>query len=274
MMRLQACFPNIVHVSTVEEITAGDLRPLLQRREVSGILVGGGSRCQGNSFGNPGRKGLRDPRSNQPLCLKQLAADLALLPEVKKGKIPVIQWLENVASAPPQVKKEYNKWMQTSRVLIRAARFGYTERNRCLWARSQWEDLQHLLKRARMPKHAELVGGSNDESELVYKGQPVPKRVQCAGGFQQYLWVEGVAAGKAKGMFPFTREFWRKPESDPKRKASKEALERFFTDNQRFNENAYETNCMPWKGEQCRQYLPEERAAMHGLPTRNSSTGC
>ena len=37
-----ACFPNIVHASAVADFKAEWLRPVLQRRQVSAICVGGG----------------------------------------------------------------------------------------------------------------------------------------------------------------------------------------------------------------------------------------
>lgn len=53
--------PNIVHVDRVEALTAQACQPFLQRRNVRGVLMGGGSPCQGNSSLNMSRKGLEDP---------------------------------------------------------------------------------------------------------------------------------------------------------------------------------------------------------------------
>ena len=68
--------PNVIHVPRVESITAEALRPFLRRRQVRGILMGGGSPCQGNSSLNLGRQGLQDERSQQPLIMVQLREDI------------------------------------------------------------------------------------------------------------------------------------------------------------------------------------------------------
>ena len=88
--------PNILHVNDVALVKAKDFVPLLERRRPRAILVGGGSPCQGNSSLNKNRKGLHDPRSNQPLELCRIRDEFLQLPCCRDT--PVITFLENVGS--------------------------------------------------------------------------------------------------------------------------------------------------------------------------------
>ena len=104
-------FPEMVHTEFVENIRAEDLRPLLQGRAFTAVLVGGGSPCQGNTFLNRSRKSLGDGRSQDPLLAVELVKAIRELPEIRSNEIPVIIWLENVASAVTAVKKQYSEWL-------------------------------------------------------------------------------------------------------------------------------------------------------------------
>ena len=53
--------PNLIHVDDVAQVRASDFQELLVKRKPRGILVGGGSPCQGNSSLNQDRLGLSDP---------------------------------------------------------------------------------------------------------------------------------------------------------------------------------------------------------------------
>ena len=75
--------PALVHCDRVETLRAADLVPFLRRRRVRGILLGGGSPCQGNSILNKRRLGLDDERSCQPLLLVELRAEIEALPEAE-----------------------------------------------------------------------------------------------------------------------------------------------------------------------------------------------
>ena len=83
--------PNIVHIEKVEHIEPEVFRKVLQRRTFAGIIIGGGSPCQGNSVLNANRRGLDDERSRQPLLLNKLADDIEALTEVKEQNIPVMR---------------------------------------------------------------------------------------------------------------------------------------------------------------------------------------
>lgn len=89
------CFPNAVAVSQVAEVHGKALVPFLKRRNIRGILAGGGSPCQGNSALNSGRKGLQDERSCEPIELFRLRAELEALPEA--ADLELVFLLENVA---------------------------------------------------------------------------------------------------------------------------------------------------------------------------------
>ena len=100
----KANFPNAVHIHAVEAIDESTLQPFFQRRDVRGVLIGGGSPCQGNSELNNGRQGLLDDRSWQPTEIRRLKA----LVEKLAPAAEVLCLLENVASMPPEVLKQYN----------------------------------------------------------------------------------------------------------------------------------------------------------------------
>ena len=104
-----ANMPSLIHVQRVEDIKARDFVPLLRRRRFRGIILGGGSPCQGNSSLNRSRRGLGDERSCQPELLGKLRDDLLALPEV--DELEVISFLENVHSMPAEVLPQYSRWM-------------------------------------------------------------------------------------------------------------------------------------------------------------------
>lgn len=74
--------PNLVHVPRIEDLHAKDFLLFLQRRNIRGILMGGGSPCQGNSSLNLRRKSLEDPRSHSSsnVCALSLLTSLSVLP--------------------------------------------------------------------------------------------------------------------------------------------------------------------------------------------------
>ena len=116
--------------------TSSSRRPLLLTRfgcllllstsawclRVRGIILGGGSPCQGNSSLNRGRKGLADPRSQQPEHLQRIRDEILALSEARTCEF--ITFLENVASMPSTVCDEYSTWLGARPVLIDAACYG------------------------------------------------------------------------------------------------------------------------------------------------------
>ena len=126
----EASLDQIVHVPAVELIDARMIEGIMKKRSIQAIVVGGGSQCQGNASLNKGRKGLDDPRSLQPNELVRIRDELRR----KYPKTPVLTFLENVASAPEQVKTEYDKLMGVHPVRIDAGIFGWVQRKRLYWA--------------------------------------------------------------------------------------------------------------------------------------------
>lgn len=123
--------PNLVHVPRIEDLHAKDFLLFLQRRNIRGILMGGGSPCQGNSSLNLRRKSLEDPRSQQPLELKRLRAEFADLPEC--ASLELVVFLENVASMTKEVRDHYSQWMDSSPVCVDAAACGWVQRRSLFW---------------------------------------------------------------------------------------------------------------------------------------------
>ena len=111
-------------------MTGTMFRPFLQRRQVRGIILGGGSPCQGNSILNTGRKGLADTRSQQPQELVRIRQELQDLPEC--ATLEIVTFLENVASMPREVMDQYTAWMGFPPILIDAGACGWVQRRRLL----------------------------------------------------------------------------------------------------------------------------------------------
>eukprot|EP00435_Cladocopium_sp_Y103_P010075 s1670_g2.t1 len=233
--------PNLVHVSSVEELCAADLVPFLQRRQVRGVLLGGGSPCQGNSALNTHRKGLADRRSCQPLELQRLQQELHALPEMHN--VELVAFLENVASMPPQVRSQYTQWLRGEPVLVDSASCGWVQRRRLYRLVSRHKSLHAQLQ---PPACWDWVPGDGVVPQLQYVGdKPLPNRCFFAQGFQPL------------GIF-YT--------GDRTSSSSSAAVERFFADARRFPPSAYEERSLVWKGEEWRQPLPSERAQLLGVP--------
>ena len=110
----------------VEDVRGYMFDKIIQRRDFRGIIIGGGSPCQGNTSLNRNRKGLQDPRSRQPEQLARIVRELESFPNCP----PVLKWIENVASAPQQVQEEYLKIVGAKPLQVDAAIFGWVSRRR------------------------------------------------------------------------------------------------------------------------------------------------
>ena len=258
----QETMPNIVHVDAVEHIQARDLRAMLKRRQFRGIIVGGGSPCQGNSVLNLGRGGLADQRSLQPSLLARLVQDLET-EEMCQG-LSIVAFLENVASMPREVRLQYNQWLRSEPVIINAASCGWVQRRRMFWLSCRGAGLQASLK---PPADWDWVPtAEGDVSELAYKGKkPIPSTVTWLDGYYPLLDPTKVMESGGMGaMHTFTREFFHP--NDRVRQVSAEAAHRFETDHRRFPPGAYEEHSLVWKQDRWRQLYPEERAQLLGMP--------
>ena len=254
--------PHIVHIDAVENIQVRDLKPMLMRRRFRGIILGGGSPCQGNSILNASRGGLVDPRSQQPALLAQLETELASEP-LCEG-LELVTFLENVASMPPSVRTQYDKWMHSSPVLINAGSCGWVQRRRLYWLSANRRGLVDTLQ---PPPHWQWESpAAGHPPELRYQGpKPVPAKVVWSGGFAPLLDPAVIVkSGGSGAMHTFTREFYH-PE-DRVQQVSAAAAQRFYEDNRRFPPGAYEEHSVLWRGSQWRQPFPEERAQLLGVP--------
>ena len=129
----QDLFPNIVSVDDVADVFGPMFIPFLKRRghTLRGIILGGGGPCQGNSSLNTGRKGLRDPRSQQPFHLQCIRQELGELSECEG--LEMVEFLENVTSMPPPVQSQYTEWLGSAPILVDASKCGWVQRRRLLW---------------------------------------------------------------------------------------------------------------------------------------------
>ena len=123
-----AAFSGVVHLDMVEKVKGSMLNLVLAKRNFSAILVGGGAPCQANSSLNKNRKGWQDPRSRQPQQLERLAKEVREITAV-----PVFTFLENVASAPSKVIREYSSIVGGPPLMVDARLWGWAHRNRALW---------------------------------------------------------------------------------------------------------------------------------------------
>ena len=196
--------PHVVRVSQVESVKAVDFVPMLRRRKPRGVLLGGGSPCQGNSSLNLGRTGLEDPRSQQPLELRRLFQEFDELPEMES--VELVGLLENVASMPKTVQDEYSAWLGCEPALIEAASCGWVHRRRFYW----------LFNRQRglgpdMPLPQDWMWWLDGPvPEIRYVGKkPIPSRVSWEQGFRPVFDPAQVIKQSGQGaMHPFTREFY------------------------------------------------------------------
>ena len=148
---LASAFPNLVMISKVEDISAEHFAAVIKRRDFSSILVGGGSPCQGNSSLNSSRQGMGDCRSNQPQLLHRLVGDLRAM-----TKVPVLAFLENVASAPSEVVEAYSHWVGGAPIRISAHDWGWVHRSRLFWLSGPLGDL-HQLDNPDLPQDMAVV---------------------------------------------------------------------------------------------------------------------
>ena len=260
-------FPSLVHVEWVESVSARDVRPLLLRRKVTAILVGGGSPCQGNSALNRKRRNLEDPRSCQPQLLREIFDELSSMDAVKDGGVTVLMWLENVSSATWDTKSTYDKWLGASRIRIDAKHFGWVARDRCFWGRSQHQTLAQADFQ-KVPD-ATVSWETPEEPVLRYTGsKPIPRRIDLEDGFSLRIHPAKVMSTGKEAIFPFTREFWHPADPGIEASVSPDALERWHADARRFPAKAYEEHSLAWRGAEWRTLSPQERAMIHGFPAR------
>ena len=256
----QANFPNLVHVGRVEDIDETMLAPFFAKRKIRGVILGGGSPCQGNTVLNKDRRGLLDARSWQPTEI----ARLKRLVQQIDPQIEVVTLLENVASMPDPVLSQYNQWMGFPPVKVSAGQCGWVQRNRFVWLGGAQGGV-HTDLRPPTDWEWKATEGSGIPT-LTYVGKkPIPSKVSFLQGFQPLFDPSQVVMQRGKGsIHPFTREFFH-PE-DRVSEVSPAAAQRFYEDHRRFPPASYEEQSLLWKGTEWRQLEPEERTQMMGWP--------
>lgn len=257
----QSNMPNLVHVQSVEELRADFFVPFLQRHRPRGVIMGGGSPCQGNSSLNSSRQGLADQRSRQPTELARLRDEFAALPDMQG--VELVVFLENVASMPKAVRSAYSDWMQGEPVLIDSGCCGWVQRRRLYWLTSRASSLTSTVA---PPAGWVWEPTACDVPQLVYQGEkPLPNRCFFHQGFQPLFDPKEIVKHAGEGaMHPFTREFFHPV--DRVAASSAEAVSRFMADARRFPPSAYEAGSLLWKQDEWRQPYPDERAQLMGIP--------
>lgn len=251
--------PSILHVPSVECLTGRMFQPFLRRRPCRGIILGGGSPCQGNSLLNKDRLGLDDPRSCQPQELQRLRDELRALPETQT--LDIVLFLENVASMPKSVRQQYDEWLECPPVLSDAVWCGWVHTKRLYWLCAEKGHISASCQPP--PEWAWECSGETPFLKFVGR-KPLPSRVSFAQGFQCLLNPDEVKQSGESAMYTFTREFYHPP--DRCAQASAAAVQRFFEDGCRFPPPAYEEHNLVWRGEKWRTLEPTERAQLMGWP--------
>ena len=195
--------PNVIHIPRVESIRAEALRPFLRRRQIRGIIMGGGSPCQPNSSLNSGRQGLGDIRSHQPLVMIQLRDEIKALPEA--SGLELVSFLENVGSMPRDVESQYSSWMGGSPIRIDAALCGWVHRNRLYWLIGSKGPISD---ECRAPDDWDWNSDSRVLALQFVGCKPLPPRVHLDQGYQLLIDPQHILRKKGEGaMHTFTREF-------------------------------------------------------------------
>ena len=255
----QAAFANLVAVSDVAELSPEMLAKVMRRRSFAAVLVGGGSPCQGNSSLNLRRKGLDDDRSWQPLHLKRLVEGIT---ELHPGT-PIYSFLENVASAPPDVVQKYTAIVGGGPVLVEAADWGWVERRRLYWLRGPAGGVDEWSEPA-LPEGLQLKWAGGQAAIKKIDGKVWPVWPHFEAGFQPAFDPKNVVNNLAKPLPAFTRQFFHP--ADRVGQVSAAAAGRFEQDGRRFPPHTYEERALLWNQARWRQPTPSERAALMGIP--------
>ena len=121
--------PNAVRLSNVADVKGADMIAAIKRRNFSAIWIGGGCPCQANSSLNATRQGTNDQRTIEARHI--LRIDTELRQEAQKRGVqlpPVVRWIRNVASSPPDVLAFYAKIVGPRLFLFDASQYGYARR--------------------------------------------------------------------------------------------------------------------------------------------------
>ena len=85
------------------------LAKVLERRDFAMVIVSGGAPCQGNCSLNKRKKGLADERTQAAQWIPKIAGSIAALDIAQMEGTAVLQFLENIAGALPEVVRWYTE---------------------------------------------------------------------------------------------------------------------------------------------------------------------
>ena len=240
-----ASFPDAVLTRSVESLRGDVVAAVCKKRDVAGIILGGGAPCQPNSTQNTRSRGMADPRASLAQHIVRLRNEIAeALPNMQ-----LISFLEATVG-----REEFRHWHEAEfgrPLAIEAGCFGYAKRARLYYGLGPLGNVAGV-PRARLPPIFELADRTmGDEGvrvrAIVWKAKPLPADVVIEGGFKLHFDPKAVAAAEGKGaMAPFTRDF---PHGDlPQRRASADAQRRAAADSKAFANTAYEDGSLVWMG--------------------------
>ena len=170
----RAVFPNCVQTTRVEDVTVDLFDNVAARRNFAGIIVGGGPSSQGNSKLDPGPEYPVDDTRRQHHHVARLRDEL------HRFNLPVLSFLEDVATLPQADVDANTRIMRCDPIAICAEDFGWVRRRRLVWLHGP-----RMLK----PKQLVLPDGISiaatcDGARLLYTGdKPIPRIVRHLAGF-------------------------------------------------------------------------------------------
>ena len=117
--------------------------------------------------------------------------ELQQLPEMQG--IEFVSFLENVASMPDSVQKQYSEWLGGLPVMMDAVWCGWIRRKRLYWLISSKGGLQVSCQ---PPESWSWMPGNSTIPELRFCGKkPVPAKVSWEAGFQPLVCPASIMAG-------------------------------------------------------------------------------
>ena len=250
-----------VHLKRVEDVHAEMLQPLLRRRSVSVILVGGKISCHTSM-------------SEQPHHLSRLVHNITNLPEVRYAFTQVVGWLETTSNVPDEVKCKYDDLLSAQHFELAASDFGWICQNHTCWVSFSTGSLKNGIDRLVQLWPDFFSQFSPEDPHRHFKLQftgpkPIPTRVHIEDGFSLNMDPCEVMKSNAPALVSFTEEFWQEWNHKDATSVADDVLFRWRSDRQRFPPRAYEARNLVWKGSDpplWRTFSSAERLAICGFP--------
>ena len=260
------CFGNVLFQQDATAFDVAMLRSLLLEGGYTAILVAGGSPCQDVSPLNRYRAGLESQRTQLFKCIPQVARQCQDLVRELNLSIPVFQLLENVAGAPYAFREAVAAAMHGPPLHVHAGSFGWCRRSRCFWGCVEGTSMSSVPD-PKLPQGMSRLD-QGEGMHLVWAGKkPLPSKVHFRDGYAPaFEPSEEITKGLKAAPFPtFTQAFPHQVDADAK--VDDEAARRFHQDGRRYPVHTYASSALLWKGDQWRQPLASERAAMMCIPS-------